>query len=311
MKRLLISTILIVLTLSLSAMSLTKIRSHARFLTDRMAYELDMSSDQYDDCFEINYDFIYAIESVMDDVAYGYEDAIDEYYRYLDYRNEDLSYVLDYIQYSKFLNTEYFVRPIYTVGNSWNFRIYTIYNNVSFYYFDKPSIYNTYIGSHSRKFYLRSYYEPRYNHSNKYVYNPLRGNANIIVYRRNDFGANLRKRGDVRIYNNYNNKNANNRTNDARYRDDSGNRFSPGINNRIVTGRKEDVPSISNGVVNSQRQGNARLDNNKSRSIAIDEDNSSSRYRVEPKSADTSRSGAEKKDSNNKTSNSGVRVGRR
>ena len=80
-------------------MSKSKIRTSARFLTDRMAYELDLTPRQYDDFYEINYDFLYEANLVMDDVMRGYRDAIYYYYELLDRRNEDASYVLNYYQY--------------------------------------------------------------------------------------------------------------------------------------------------------------------------------------------------------------------
>lgn len=43
---------------ALGAMSISKMRQNTRFLTDRMAYELKLSPQQYDDVYEVNYDFI-------------------------------------------------------------------------------------------------------------------------------------------------------------------------------------------------------------------------------------------------------------
>ena len=105
-------------------MSKSKIRTSARFLTDRMAYELDLTPRQYDDFYEINYDFLYEANLVMDDVMRGYRDAIYYYYELLDRRNEDASYVLNYYQYSRFMDADYFYRPIFNAGGRWNLRIY-------------------------------------------------------------------------------------------------------------------------------------------------------------------------------------------
>ena len=219
-----------------SSMSTNKLRDHARFITDRMAYELDLSPMQYGDCYEINYDFIYYASGVMEDVAHGYYDAINTYYRYLDYRNEDLRYVLNTAQYIKFLSREYFYRPIYTSGSSWNFRIYTIYSNRSFYYYDAPVMYKTYRGGHSRHYYTNSFYTNRYDSKNRYTGNPrITGSSTFNDSRRNDFGTNLRNRDQKPDYNNYNNRNSSNRTADPRYRDNSGNTRSPEINNRTTS----------------------------------------------------------------------------
>ena len=41
-----------------AAMSNSKVRKETRFLTDKMAYELNLNTAQYNDVYEINYDFI-------------------------------------------------------------------------------------------------------------------------------------------------------------------------------------------------------------------------------------------------------------
>ena len=72
------------------AMSNSKVRKETRFLTDKMAYELNLNTEQYNDVYEINYDFISGIRYLMDDVLYGNEWALNRYYDYLDVRNDDL-----------------------------------------------------------------------------------------------------------------------------------------------------------------------------------------------------------------------------
>ena len=89
---------------SYAAMSLSDIRRESRFLTDRMGHELGLSNRQYNDVYEINFDFLYQVNEVIDDVVYGYDDAIDYYYYLLDMRNEDLMYVLRSSQYRRFVN---------------------------------------------------------------------------------------------------------------------------------------------------------------------------------------------------------------
>ena len=59
-------------------MSTSKVRKETRFLTDKMAYELSLSTQQYNDAYEINYDFIYSVRNIMDYVARGYEWALDD-----------------------------------------------------------------------------------------------------------------------------------------------------------------------------------------------------------------------------------------
>ena len=216
-----------------ASMSVSKIRNHARFLTDRMAYELDFTPMQYEDCYEINYDFIYYVSTFMPDVVHGYYDAINSYYRYLDYRNDDLRFIMTASQYIRFMSKPYFYRPIYTSASTWNFRIYTIYSNRSFYYYDPPVIFKKYHGGHSRTYYSNSFYVNRYDSRDRFTGDPrIMGSHSFNDHRRNDFGSNLRDRNQKPDYNNYGNRNSSNRTADPRYRDNSGNHNSPLINSR-------------------------------------------------------------------------------
>lgn len=233
MKKILMALVLALVSINMMALSNSKMREYARFLSDRMAYELDLSPMQYDDVYEINYDFIYSIDKVMDDVVLGYIDAIDRYYDYLDYRNDDLRYVLSNVQYNAFLNSEYFFRPVYVLRNSWNLRVYSIYNNHSFYYFDRPSGYYSYIGSHARVYYSNGYYVNRHqNISHNASAVRVRNHEHYSRYRLNDFGANVRQRNEPNRVNNYRNSNQHNRAQDPRYKSDRNKVNSPSINNR-------------------------------------------------------------------------------
>ena len=150
---------------SWAAMNVSDIRREARFLTDRMGHELGLSNRQYEDVYEINFDFLYHVSEVIDDVVYGYDDAVDYYYYLLDVRNEDLVYVLRDRQYRRFVKRDYFYRPIYMVGNSWGMRIYSHYTDLGFYYYGAPVGYHTYVGAHYRIHFVHSYYADRYAHA--------------------------------------------------------------------------------------------------------------------------------------------------
>ena len=100
MKRILFLLFAIGLTVGTTAMagmSTSKVRKETRFLTDKMAYELSLSTQQYNDAYEINYDFIYSVRNIMDYVARGYEWALDDYYEALDIRNDDLRWGRSFI----------------------------------------------------------------------------------------------------------------------------------------------------------------------------------------------------------------------
>ena len=177
-------------SVSMAAMSNSRGRKETRFLTDKMAYELNLNTAQYNDVYEINFDFIYSIRYLMDDVIRGYEWALDDYYTYLDVRNDDLRWVLSDAQYRRFLQADYFYRPIYASGGGWNFRVYITYTNRNYFYFPKPYHYRSYSGGHYRThFHNVSYYRGRYNHSYYRGDYSVRNDRVYHTNRRSDFGS--------------------------------------------------------------------------------------------------------------------------
>ncbi len=259
-----------ILTLALTIMGMTQmfalstssIRNHARFLTDRMAYELDLSPMQYDDIYEINYDFVFWADRIMDDVVYGYRDAIDRYYNLLDDRNDDIRYVLTNSQYRKFINANYFYRPIYSTGRTWSFRIYTIYSNRTFFYYDAPRHYKTYAGEHSHyKYSSKDYYHKRYEHQKKDRYNEPNVHISIghgrTEIQKHDFGTNVRERNNTEgnKVNNYKNGNSSNRTGNKYYKDNSGNKNAQEINNRNNRPANPSTSSRTNSSTSRSGQG--------------------------------------------------------
>lgn len=156
-----------------SASRLGDIRFNARFLTDRMAYELRLSNRQYDDIFEINYDFFYNVDPYIDRMSYGDPYALDMYYRYLDERNDDIRWVLSRKRYVRFMSLEHFFLPIYAVNRVCYIRIYNIYPNRTHFYYGCPAHYYSYRGGHCRHHcggisYYKTNYKKTYRHA---VYN--------------------------------------------------------------------------------------------------------------------------------------------
>ncbi|MCI1647780.1 MAG: hypothetical protein LKI39_13705 [Bacteroides sp.] len=177
-------------SVSMEAMSNSRMREETRFLTDKMAYELSLNTRQYNDVYEINYDFISKVRYLMDDVIRGEEWALNRYYDCLDVRNDDLRWVLSYSQYRRFIHTDYFFRPIYASAGSWHFRVYITYSNHGLFYFPRPYHYYTYKGNHYRTRYAGvSYYKGQYDHP---FYNGsyhIRNHRSFVTYRRSDFGS--------------------------------------------------------------------------------------------------------------------------
>ncbi len=137
---------------SASAMSYEQARQQALFLTDKMAYELNLTDDQYEAAYETNLDYLMSVNTVDD--LYGV------YWRQ---RNLDLSYILLDWQYRSFLNATYFYRPLYWNAGYWHFGIYARYPHRNYYFFGRPHFYTSYCGGHSwRMNGGRSWYDGRH-----------------------------------------------------------------------------------------------------------------------------------------------------
>lgn len=175
-------------SVSMAAMSNSRIRQETRFLTDKMAYELRLSTNQYNDAYEINYDFIYAVSGLLDRVARGDDWATDRYYTFLDVRNDDLRWVLTASQYRSLIRADYFFRPIYASEGRWNFRVYINYTNHNHYYYAKPYHYTSYCGGHYRTNYRDGYYRNRYTHERYTEPYSVRNEKVYQSNRRSDFG---------------------------------------------------------------------------------------------------------------------------
>ena len=64
------------------AFDLGDVRVNARFLTDRMAFELKLNQRQYNDLYEINFDFFSNVDPYVSALARADARAMDAYYRY-------------------------------------------------------------------------------------------------------------------------------------------------------------------------------------------------------------------------------------
>lgn len=101
MKKMMIALVAMLLVAATGkAMSYEQARNEALFLTDKMAYELNLTEEQYEAAYEINLDYLMGVTS-YDDV-YG---------TYWERRNLDLSYILLDWQLSAFRAATYFYRP--------------------------------------------------------------------------------------------------------------------------------------------------------------------------------------------------------
>lgn len=110
-------------TLNAQSMSVMAIRSNARFLTDRMAYTLGIRDPfLIDEIYRINYDYIWGVNSYLDDVALGY--YYDDYMTVCAARDMALRTLLGPAVWNRLLGISYFHRPIVFANRGWHFSIY-------------------------------------------------------------------------------------------------------------------------------------------------------------------------------------------
>ena len=155
MKKLIFALMVMLTTaVSASAMSYEQARNEALFLTDKMAYELNLTDAQYEAAYEINLDYLMGVTGQAD--VFG---------TYWERRNLDLSYILYTWQWDLFRAATYFYRPLYWDAGYWHFGVYARYPHRDYFYFGRPHFYATYRGGHA--WHLnggRSYYHGRADH---------------------------------------------------------------------------------------------------------------------------------------------------
>lgn len=119
---------------NVNAMPFEEARIRALFLTDKMAYELNLNQAQMDYAYEINLDYFLGVASPAD--IYG---------SYLTYRNNNFYHILCDWQYNIFVATEYFFRPVCWRAGSWFYPVCDFYKPTHYYY-SRPRVYNSYLG---------------------------------------------------------------------------------------------------------------------------------------------------------------------
>ena len=129
---------MLTISISAKAMSYEQARNEALFLTDKMAYELNLTDEQYEAAYEINLDYLMGVT--------GRNDVFGTYW---ERRNLDLSYILLDWQWKSFIAATYFYRPLYWEAGYWHFGIYRRYPHRDYFYFGRPHFYVTYHGAHA------------------------------------------------------------------------------------------------------------------------------------------------------------------
>lgn len=222
--------LLLTVALSTMAMSYEQARDRALFLTDKMAYELNLNDEQYEAAYEVNLDYLMSI-STYDDL-YG---------TYWTRRNMDLSYILFDWQYDAFCSAAYFYRPLIWTDGVWRFSIYARYPNRTYFYFGRPAFYATYYGGHSwHRNGGRSWYHGR-------TFGPRPGESRFGMRDRYDRGDFRGQRGHDRRHDNgrYDRNNRRDDNNSGRY-DRGNNRRDNNSGYRGTTPRR----GTGNGTTN-------------------------------------------------------------
>lgn len=116
------------------ALSYEEARQEAWFLTDKMAYELNLNAEQYDRAYQVNLDYLMSINNSAD--CYGY---------YWTYRDRDLRCIFFDWQYALYASLDYFYRPIRWLRSAWYFPIFDRYRH-GYFFFDRPNVYASYRG---------------------------------------------------------------------------------------------------------------------------------------------------------------------
>ena len=251
--------LLLTVALSTMAMSYEQARDRALFLTDKMAYELNLNDEQYEAAYEVNLDYLMSI-STYDDL-YG---------TYWTRRNMDLSYILFDWQYNAFCSAAYFYRPLVWTNGVWRFSIYARYPNRTYFYFGRPAFYATYYGGHSwHRNGGRSWYHGR-------TFGPRPGESRFGMRDRYDRGDFRGQRGHDRRHDN-GRYDRNNRRDDNNGRYDRNNRRNDNNSGRYDRNNRRDDNSGYRGTTPRRGTGNGTTNLSSSRTTVSQEIGRSSR----------------------------------
>ena len=134
MKRTLLTLIIAIMALTARTISYDDARQQAWFITDKMAYELNLTPEQYDRAYQINLDYLMSLNGPTDITG-----------AYWQYRDIDLRCILFDWQYNLLSTLDYFYRPVRWYATRWYYPVYDHYR-IGYYYYTRPNIYISYHG---------------------------------------------------------------------------------------------------------------------------------------------------------------------
>ena len=157
-----ILAVMMVMTISANAMNYNAAKHEALFLSDKMAYELNLTAAQYDAVYEINLDYLMSLN--------GHGDVFGIWW---DRRNADLRFVLNSWQYDKYMALAHFYRPVAWKSGGWTFAVYSHYGRDRFFH-AHPKVFVSYKGGHNKV------HGSHYAHTHKSA--PAMGNRNAPIH---------------------------------------------------------------------------------------------------------------------------------
>ena len=140
MKKMIMMAMMMVMTISAHArMSYSAAKNEALFLSDKMAYELNLTASQYDAVYEINLDYMMSVN--------GRNDAYGTWWKR---RNADLKHVLTAWQYEKYMDKSYFYRPLTWKNGNWTYNVRSHYSSNT-HFKTRPNNFATYKGGNNKR----------------------------------------------------------------------------------------------------------------------------------------------------------------
>ena len=128
---------MMMVALTSSAMPYTEASNKALFLSDKMAYELNLTESQLDAVYEINLDYLLNVEDESDMFGYMWE-----------IRNRDMKLVLSDWQYNQYLTCDWFNKPFTCKAEGWTLAVNDRYNEGQF-FVNQPDVFTSYQGGHN------------------------------------------------------------------------------------------------------------------------------------------------------------------
>ena len=169
MKKKMTMALMMTIAITANAMNYTDARREALFLSDKMAYELNLTDAQYDAVYEINLDYLMSVNMASDVLGPWWSR-----------RDADLRYVLSSSQYARYAALGYFYRPLAWNAGTWTMHIYARYTDHNRFFHTRPTVYVSYRGGNNH--HAASAYAGRTFHA-QYAPKPAASHTSMLNHR--------------------------------------------------------------------------------------------------------------------------------